>query len=379
MFRSIKLNNFKCFENLEKPVEFSQVNLLTGSNGRGKSTIFQSLLLLAQSYEAGKDFKAIKLSGRFLSLGLFKDIVNEGIISKEVRISLVTDNDEFNTLEFVCKGSEERADAIIDNIYVDGDPMASVTAMGTMGNVDGMLSSEEKTFIPTSTYESFSQLANVYYVSADREGPINAVKMHEGNINEQIGIHGERVLNSLYERKDTFQSRISKELSTILGGASVHVSSSDMEYIRMLVDSKDNSLGYKPVNVGFGYSYILPVIILPLIIPYGSKLFIENPEAHLHPGAQSRMMEFLIRTAKQRGLQLFIETHSDHVVNAARIAVKHRSYDLMKDDVALVHLDRTIDERQPEVWQIKMDVNGNLSDYPHDFLEEWGNQMSQLI
>lgn len=376
MFRSIKFNNFKCFDNLEVPIEFSQINLLTGSNGRGKSTIFQSLLLLAQSYEAGKDFKAIKLSGRFLSLGLFKDIVSGGSISKEVRISLVTDNSEFNTLEFVCKGSEERADAIIDNIYVDGDPMASVTAMG---NVDGVSSSEEKTFIPTSTYESFSQLANVYYISADREGPINAVKMHEGNINDHIGIHGERVLNSLYERKDTFQSTISKELSTILGGASVHVSSSDMEYIRMFVDSKDNSLGYKPVNVGFGYSYVLPVIILPLIIPSGSKLFIENPEAHLHPGAQSRLMEFLIRIAKQRGLQLFIETHSDHVINAVRIAVKHRSYDLMKDDVALVHLDRTSEDGQPEVWQIKMDVNGNLSDYPRDFLEEWGNQMSQLI
>ncbi len=49
MIAKIKLSNFKCFENLE--LELGKVNILSGINGVGKSTIIQSILLLRQSYQ----------------------------------------------------------------------------------------------------------------------------------------------------------------------------------------------------------------------------------------------------------------------------------------------------------------------------------------
>ena len=161
-----------------------------------------------------------------------------------------------------------------------------------------------------------------------------------------------------------------------MGGSFVNVDSVNDEYISLLLDSADSSEGYKPINVGFGYSYVLPILITLLIAENGSKIFMENPEAHLHPGAQSRLMEVIIHIAKEKKLQLFIETHSDHVINAARIAVKKQKIDY--ESVGIEHIVRG-EENQPIVMPIDMDENGNLTQYPDDFMEEWGNQMMQLL
>lgn len=383
MFRLLNLKNFKCFRQLIEPIEFTDINLLTGSNGRGKSSIFQSILLLAQSYESGKDFKRVRLSGRFLELGSFKDIVYKGDLDEKITISISTDDENDQNIKFICKAGD--VGTVVDNIYVNDKSLVSETSSASsMGNscVDSPLPlavKEEKSFSPTSTYESFSQFLNVFYISADRLGPLSVVKLLEDSVGDQIGVHGEKIINSLHERRDDFQHTVATEMSHILGGASVRLTNLDTDFIRVFLDSIDGSNGYRPINVGFGYSYILPLIVFPLVIPEGSKLFIENPEAHLHPGAQSRLSDFLIRISRERKIQLFIETHSDHIINSLRIAVKRKQYGIGPENARIIHIGRQKESNEPMIWQIQMDSNGRLSDYPPDFFEEWGNQMAQLV
>lgn len=383
MFRLLKLKNFKCFRQLVEPIEFTDINLLTGSNGRGKSSIFQSILLLAQSYESGKDFKRVRLSGRFLELGSFKDIVYKGNLDENITISISTDDENDQNIKVICKSGD--VGTVIDDIYVNGKSLVSETSSASsMGNscVDSpspIAVKDEKSFSPTSTYECFSQFLNVFYISADRLGPLNVVKLLEDSVGDQIGVHGEKIINSLHERRAEFQRVVAAEMSYILGGASVRLTNLDTDFIRFFLDSIDESDGYRPINVGFGYSYILPLIVFPLVIPEGSKLFIENPEAHLHPGAQSRLSDFLIRISRERKIQLFIETHSDHVVNSLRIAVKRKKYGIGSENARIIHIGRQKESNEPMIWQIQMDSNGRLSDYPPDFFEEWGNQMAQLV
>ena len=368
MFKSLNLCNFKCFADLKKPIALSKINLLAGSNGRGKSTIFQSILLLAQSYEAGKDFKGVRLSGRFLELGTYKDVVFKGEINRSVSISLETDDKDNNQMKFICKaGAADGFETVVDDIYVDGMSLVSDAALGSGGAAANSISAGPKFFTPTSTYECFSQLSNVFFISADRVGPRNTAKMLEEQIGDQIDIRGEKVFNSIYERAETFQEDVAHELSVILGGASVHLTRPDLEFIRIYLDSVDNSDGYKPVNVGFGYSYIMPLVVLPMIIPEGSKLFIENPEAHLHPGAQSRLIEFLSRKSRERNIQLFIETHSDHIIDGIRVAVKQTN--IKCDEVNILFLERNRDG-MPTVTEISVDSYGNLSDWPEDFFDQ---------
>lgn len=144
---------------------------------------------------------------------------------------------------------------------------------------------------------------------------------------------------------------------------------------------------FKPQNVGFGISYILPVLVTLLTTQPEDIVIIENPEAHLHPRGQSEMGR-LIAYAAARGVQLFVETHSDHVINGVRVAIKEG---VIKPDDAKVafferskHLIPSEDGKDSiEVYTSERDIfidkDGSLSEYPTDFLDEWNNQLMELM
>ncbi|WP_164708190.1 AAA family ATPase, partial [Pseudomonas viridiflava] len=77
----------------------------------------------------------------------------------------------------------------------------------------------------------------------------------------------------------------------------------------------------RPVNTGFGISYVIPIIVAMLCTTEGGYLLVENPEVHLHPAAQSILAE-LLTMAATCGIQVILETHSDHIINGIRAHVK---------------------------------------------------------
>ena len=74
---------------------------------------------------------------------------------------------------------------------------------------------------------------------------------------------------------------------------------------------------HRPVHVGFGLTQVLPIIVAALSRQRKDLLLIENPEVHLHPAGQAKMGRFLSQVAAA-GVQVMIETHSDHVLNGVR-------------------------------------------------------------
>lgn len=378
MITSLSLKNFKCFKVIQN-FDFKQVNVLTGCNGRGKTSVLQSILLLAQSFRSGKNLDYIKINGRFIRLGTYEDLLSKNADSNKISIGIKSDDSDENDVLFSCKPLEKNTRlADIDSMLVTYKSGESKEFVSKVGGVDDDFYSNDKLITSkgaTSAIAVVNQLRNIYYISANRIGPTNYVTQNDDLSESPIGTRGEYVINTLNLREDLLND-IANSISSIMGGASVHVSEIDTEYLKLLLDSQDEQEGFKPVNVGFGYSFILPIVVLPLVVDPGSKIFIENPEAHLHPGAQSRLMGYLLDIAKTKNLQLFIETHSDHVVNALRIAVKTS---LNHKDAAIIHIGRHNTTSEPEVWQIKIDKNGNLSDYPDEFMDEWSMQMSQLI
>ena len=121
----------------------------------------------------------------------------------------------------------------------------------------------------------------------------------------------------------------------------------------------------RPANVGFGLTYSLPIIVAALGSTPGAAVFIvENPEAHLHPKAQSEIGKFLVRVAAS-GVQTIVETHSDHVLNGVRIAVAAERL-LSADDVA-IHF---FGAAGGEVTEITLSDNGGLSVWPPGFFDQ---------
>ena len=144
---------------------------------------------------------------------------------------------------------------------------------------------------------------------------------------------------------------------------------------------------FKPQNVGFGISYVLPVLVALLTSIREDIVIIENPEAHLHPRGQAEMGNLIARAAAY-GIQVFVETHSDHVINGVRVAVKNGI--VKPEDVNIAFFERKGHEITAEdgtkhkeyyadVRNIQIDKTGSLSEYPEDFMDEWSNQLMRLM
>jgi len=138
------------------------------------------------------------------------------------------------------------------------------------------------------------------------------------------------------------------------------------------------SNAYRATNVGFGISYTLPILVAILSSSAGSLLLVENPEAHLHPKGQAEMGGLLARAA-DGGVQVLVETHSDHVLNGIRLAV--HAGQVSPTDVRLHYFERQ--ERggqvRSEVISPQIDRNGRIDQWPEGFFDEWDKSLEALL
>lgn len=147
------------------------------------------------------------------------------------------------------------------------------------------------------------------------------------------------------------------------------------EYAVPFLASEGEHFRVFSVNVGYGIPYVLPLVVALLTADPEGLLIIENPESHLHPRGQSKMADLIARVAGQ-GTQIICESHSDHLINGIRIAAKKGV--LLSCDLSIVYFEKEPDQ-MTRTTEIKVDRDGNLSEYPEGLLDEWGIQMAALI
>ena len=143
------------------------------------------------------------------------------------------------------------------------------------------------------------------------------------------------------------------------------------------VEGKVKSNSYKSVNVGFGITYVLPVVVALLSAEKGDMVIIENPEAHIHPAGQ-RMLGELIARAGAGGVQVLVETHSEHIVNGIRISVKEKQIDKSDVQVAFFYKDEENDYRHT-YKALKINGDGKMSSWPKGFFDEWEKALIELL
>lgn len=317
MLKSITLDGFKCFQG-KKELNLSQITIMYGRNGCGKSTAAQSLLLLAQTMVDNNDISKLQLTGRYVALGTFADIINSSLEKESFGLTL---KDEKDVVELRYEPYPDKPQmARIEELNVNGKTrFDEVAEMGKIAVDTG-----KRSVGATSDISLLQMLKSTRYVSAGRLGPINSILRKDSLDDDDLGVNGEYLINVLSRKGLDFIIKVENTLRDVLGGAAIKVVNKDSERIELFLNSKNSEETFRPVNVGFGYSYLLPVIIAAYLAQSESLLIIENPEAHLHPSAQSKIMNFLISIAKEKNLQIIIETHSDHVVNGMRIAMKNK-------------------------------------------------------
>ena len=126
--------------------------------------------------------------------------------------------------------------------------------------------------------------------------------------------------------------------------------------------------------MGFGLSYVLPVLVVLLAAKKGALCLLENPEAHLHPRAQTKMAELAVR-ASLAGVQVIAETHSDHFLDGVRVAV-HRG--LIKPEMVAIHYFEREDSKVT-VQSPRINLDGRLSSWPEGFFDQYEQNLAALI
>lgn len=118
-------------------------------------------------------------------------------------------------------------------------------------------------------------------------------------------------------------------------------------------------------DVGFGVSQTLPVLVSLLAAGSGQIVYIEQPEIHLHPRAQSQMASVLVDAAK-RGVFVIVETHSAQLLLEVQTAVAKKR--IRESSVSLNWFTQD-DEGHTRIVKGELDRHGAYGDWPEDFSE----------
>ena len=359
MHKNLVIENFKCFSQ-KTTIELGKINICLGSNSVGKSSVIQSCILLRQIYEQAKFFKDAKVSKYNiqlndiygLQLGDSKHIQSSG---KE---EIIFEIDEFGFRLLPIKDTPMEMQ--VDNMY----------DVSNMSKKKGLFAGE------------------FYYLNSERIGPRN-YQMIDSKVINNCGVYGENTVhllntvgNNKVEKEKCFDISDTKKVNTIskqveywmdyiIPGIEIVTDDiTDLRISKMMLQQSSLDTGFlSPYNFGFGISYVLPIILTGLIAKEGSAFLVENPEAHLHPKGQSHIGYFLAMMA-MAGVQVIIETHSEHVINGIRIAALKNGMDPNDISINFFSIKENNGNTQHMVEHITLNERMDLEVWPEGFMDQ---------
>lgn len=371
---NLKINNFKCFYDISIPI--NKLTVFAGANGNGKSTAIQALLFLRRTIEhCGKwesnnyDYTEtnglnVELNGAYcLGLGNSSIVLPKNSDNNVIGIGIVKD------------------DKHIIVQYEAEDSKLWLTPINVMAH---------------DFKNSSLAFQEFYYLNAERIGPriSQSIKFHDY---PNAGFQGEYVAQLIADTERNYRLEIAENrrhpdrksprleqqvnawLNEIMPGVSIFaIYDSNTNSAQIQVDNFfTNGNPTLATNIGFGISYALPIIVTGLIARTNSFMIIENPEAHLHPSAQSAMGKFLAMIANA-GVKVIVETHSDHIINGLQIAaakniINHEQITInyFSQPLSQKSESKTKDEQlQPLIENITINNKGELSHWPKGFFDQ---------
>jgi hypothetical protein len=136
----------------------------------------------------------------------------------------------------------------------------------------------------------------------------------------------------------------------------------------------NKSLGI--IDVGYGVSQALPLIVEFFYRPINTTFAVQQPEIHLHPKAQAALGDIIYKIARTDKKMFFIETHSDYLVDRFRNNIG--SSKLKKVSSQVLFFERT--ENGNKVHAIPINGDGSYSSkQPKAFRKFFVNEEIKLL
>ena len=374
MLNKLFLRNFKCYKN--QNIDFSDLTVFSGINGSGKSTVIQAILFLRQLALTDQCKDAYgnlvaNLNGPLVQFGSVNDLISNWVTNVDnEKIKLIAYNDRGASYPVSLKSLEKRNEDIVPRqmqILEIGEPISCI---------------DSDDFV---------------YLSAERFGPRISFDIPSGNIPlNKLGATGEFTAWCIYNEKNVKNKKLlaklqepeEKNFLVQLNNCYSEFGKDtriDVQYLP-LVEKMSLSFSFndgtswgknlRPVNVGFGLTYSLPIFTALLGANENDLIIIENPEAHLHPKGQVAIGMFIAKAASA-GVQVVVETHSDHVLNGIRLAVKRGI--ISNSSVMLNFVVNNNNDDGATVISPKILKNGRIDEWPEGFFDEYENVLSELF
>ncbi len=227
----------------------------------------------------------------------------------------------------------------------------------------------------TSAFEH--QFSQVYYLGPTRIMPQRSYHW-EGEQPEGIGQSGDETIDALLsaridrlttrgENGDVpIEARISawlREMALAHSFSLKRAGPRSGKNYELRVQQSPASPPVSLVDMGYGLSQFLPVLVLCYYAPEGSTLILEQPGMHLHPKVQSQLADLLIEVVTERNLQVLVESHSEHLLTRLQLRIAEEK--IGSDKTALYFCENN--DGVSEMKSLELDELGNIKNWPPDF------------
>jgi len=373
----VKIKNFKSLRDID--INLENLTLATGVNSSGKSSFIQAILLIKQNLETiqfsnmhydEKIKKPLNINDNYVKLGNKKDILYQDVSKEKIEISLTTQKD----LEL-----EDEYDNLL-KISFDSNTLQFEANEDFLTNSVSYSLNEDLQYIQTNRIEpeifySMSDeflLNNNIGLSGEYTAHYLANNRHK-TLDIEALKHNNSLTNQLLENVSLWLSDISEGVEV---SAKVYDELQKVSLTYQYTYGDNTTSSYTPLNVGFGLTYVLPIIVAILKSKEGDLLILENPESHLHPAGQSKIAE-LCAIASANGVQIIAETHSDHFLNGIRVATKNKI--IAPNQSQIYYFKKDKDELETKIDKINIDENGGMDDYPKGFFDQFDDDLDELL
>ncbi|MCE2394468.1 AAA family ATPase [Candidatus Poribacteria bacterium] len=419
MITELSVQNFKSWENTGQ-LQIAPLTAFFGANSSGKTSIFQTLLMLKQTAEHPPDWNgAIDFGDErsVVNLSSFNEVIHRhksglsldisvswqlpekliiggGMIPGQAlpRPSRSSNRLEISALSFsttiVAAGNDAAA---VDGfgymsdgydffgIVRDSDSQYKIVCppnhkpqgafssfpFRCYGIRDGSAKVPDTPFL--SLERAFKDLfSRVHHLSPLRQPPRHYYA-YAGEHPKGVGQYGEQAIAALLSGRIQLLSideQVLKWLQRLELIDSYRLQADpdgEKDYEFRLKQYKDGS-EVRLTDIGLGVFQILPTLALCYYVPEGSILILEQPEAYLHPKAQADLTEVLIDVVKNRNIQIILETHSEYLLS--RLQRRIAKGETPASDTALYFC--KVNDGTSEIERLDMDASGNIVNLPQD-------------
>ena len=429
MITELSAQNFKSWENTGK-LQIAPLTGFFGANSSGKTSIFQTLLMLKQTAEHPPEWDgAIDFGdeGSVVNLCSFNEVIHQhkSGLSLDISVSWKLSDKliiggrgaagqalprtprssnrlEVGALSFSTTIVSAGADSVVVDgfgymsdgyeffgIVRDSDSQYKLICppnfklQGAFSSLpfrcygirDGSARGPDTPFL--SFERAFKNLfSRIHHLSPLREPPRHHY-MYGGEHPKGVGQYGEQAISALLAGRIQLLSvdeQILKWLERLDLIDSYRLQTDpdgEKNYEFRLKKYKDGP-EVRLTDIGLGVFQILPTLALCYYVPEGSILILEQPEAHLHPKTQADLADVFIDVVKNRNIQIILETHSEHLLR--RLQQRIAEEEISAADTALYFCQ--VNDGISEIERLNMDEYGNITNLPQDF---FGDVTGELI